>query len=746
METAERALSDIGKIGGLGENHQAGMYWLTSLDLPWMLVIDNADDPFVDYSRFFPSGDKGHILVTSRLQDCKIHATIGYHEFRNMEEEDAVTLLLRAADESVDLQESRETAKPIVRALGYLPLALTQAGASIRQKICTLEDYLEVYDSHSSDLMKRRLAQSTDSYQHSIYTTWEVTVRRIEEESSEIATDAVQILQIIAFLHFEQIPVSIFERAWSNLHQRPESLPPEAIASKIYNHISRVPCIANSVRSFFPRWLMKRQRRLPPLILIHGTSWDSFRFRAALVMLEKHSLIYRDSGQDQTYSMHPMVHSWARERLQEPEQNLWSDLAMNTLATSITLDLELKFQRYRIALIPHINACLKGKYSSTLLKGIESDYQISKSIKFASVYSEGGDWKTASLIQERVVEINRSAMRTPGPDLLDVKMALANSYWNLGRMIQCLELLSEVVRESTSSLGGDDTKTLRAKDKLAGSLWLCGQRKKARVLSEEAVNGFRTHLKPNHPYTLDAMDTLGRTLLHLGLAGEAVELHQEVLEGRRKLLGSSHPDTLMAMANLGMAYHARKDYAQAEDLLDLVFRERSRILGEEHAYTLWAVNDLSKIRCDMGRPVEAEGMLMGILDTVVRTLGKEHIGMLMTQYNLAYAYGAQERWADSKRVLLELIEVQKKKGFAEHPDRITAELELARAMKQLGQLDEAELMLKDVIVMARKVHGPDDAGTMHAMGQLAAIYITKGQFEEADRIEAKLRQSPSLNA
>lgn len=155
IEIAERALSHIGKLGGLGDNHQAGIYWLTGLDMPSMLLIDNADDATVDYSRFFPLGDQDRILMTSRPRHCTIHAAIGHHEFRDIKEDDAVTLLLKAPELNLETEKYRSVT-PLVKALGKLPLALAQAGASIRQKIGTLENYLDVYATHKSDLLRRR--------------------------------------------------------------------------------------------------------------------------------------------------------------------------------------------------------------------------------------------------------------------------------------------------------------------------------------------------------------------------------------------------------------------------------------------------------------------------------------------------------------------------------------------------------------------------------------------------------------
>ena len=743
-ETAERALSHIGKTGGVGDNHQAGIYWLTSLDQPWMLVIDNADDPLVDYSRFLPGGKNGHILMTSRLQDSRIHATVGYHEIRSMGEEDAVTLLLRAAYEE-NTADTRMTARPIVQVLGYLPLALTQAGASIRQRICTLGNYLNLYKSHASELMGHPCVQGSDSYGLSIFATWDVTVRRIEKQSSRTAKDAIEILQILAFMHFDQVPISIFERAWSNIIKGSTILPPRSLVHRFSEQCLNLPVFASKITSLLPVWITCRQERLPKIILRPGTSWDSICFRAALAMLENHSLIYRGMNEEETYSMHPMVHSWARERLQPHERLAWSDMTTNTIAASITTHLEPKQQQpYRISLVSHITACLRRDCAKTLLNGIESDYQISISTEFARIYSEGGGWKEASALQERIMLIYKSEHPSHEYRAFDIMIALADTYWNLDRIGKSLQLLHEAVQVVTSTLGPYDPRTLSAMDKLAGTLWLCGRRAEAKNISEVTVDRLSKVLSPDHPYTLDAMDTLGRTLMHLNQAQKAAKLHDKVLDKRMDRLGPSHPDTLMAMANLGMSYHSLKDFGRAEELLSTVFHERSRVLGAEHAYTLWAINDLAKIRCDRGYPIEAEGMLTEILPIVTRTLGEDHVGMSMTKYNLAMTYYAQERWADGRRLLLEIIEIQKKKMPAEHPDRIASALELARGTRNLGHAEEAKEMLKEIIDLSVVVHGPDDTRTLKAMGRLSSVYIAQGDLEEAEKMDVMLRNAPSL--
>jgi hypothetical protein len=97
----------------------------------------------MDVSRYFPAGGRGHIILTTKNPNNVVHATIDDANFREMEEEDAITLLLKAAqqpgtEEYKDLGR-RKLAKPIISALGYLAIAIIHAGATIRRGISTLE-------------------------------------------------------------------------------------------------------------------------------------------------------------------------------------------------------------------------------------------------------------------------------------------------------------------------------------------------------------------------------------------------------------------------------------------------------------------------------------------------------------------------------------------------------------------------------------------------------------------------------
>src|SRR4051794_6411383 len=81
-ESAKHTFSSIAQIGGVDRNIRAAKTWLSSLELPWLLLIDNADDPKIPVEDYFPEGERGFVLVTTRVPHNKRHGTIGRRFYR----------------------------------------------------------------------------------------------------------------------------------------------------------------------------------------------------------------------------------------------------------------------------------------------------------------------------------------------------------------------------------------------------------------------------------------------------------------------------------------------------------------------------------------------------------------------------------------------------------------------------------------------------------------------------------------
>jgi tetratricopeptide (TPR) repeat protein len=720
-QNAEAGFAYLGGLVKKNETFEAGKHWLSNRLKPWLLVIDNADDPEMDVSQYFPSGGRGHILITTRNPNNVVHSTIGDINFREMEQEDAITLLLKAANQPdhTDLQQ-REIARPIANALGHLALALTHAGATIRRNIYTLEGYLPEYYEHRKEMMKHDILRNADSYKLNIVTTWEVPYERIKQRNTTIAMDAIEILHIFAFLHFEQIPMIMFQKAWSNTR----------------NPYASLPSKPGFFRVIWPAIADTKEPPLPAILRQSGPVWDQSRFNEALNQLSDYSLIDRDDKK-KLCSMHPVVHAWARDRLRPDEQRHWLAAAAATLANSITPELECSGRAYRRSLIPHVDSCLQGK-NAELLGYHKDNVQASNAIKFASLYAENGHWVIARGIQRKVLQLWKESLGPDHPETLRIMAALGQTCWNLSQMKEALEVQSNVYSTRERTLGMANPETLKAMNDLAGTYWLVGERKKSQDLASQAMDGLRKALGPVDSATLTAMQTLGRIYLHLGQPSEAQTLLSQVLSSRQRFFGAKHPDTLITMTDLAMAYLALNRLPEAERLTTETLKTRADTLGKEHPYTLWSSNDLAKIYCAQQRTAEAIKFLESILPIAHRTLGPTHIGMSMTKFNLARAYISQKCWSNAERTLQEQLEILEN---SKHPDWVHSMAELGkvfwRGKRDLENAERCYVEALEVVVETRAL-GTEHPTVKDIVGGLSEVYKEQGRVEEIRELEAKI--------
>jgi hypothetical protein len=101
VETITGALKSIAISYSIGSRHEDTSHWLATGNKEWLLVFDNADDPSLDLYQFFPQSNGGNILITSRNPQLRVHAPGAHYQVSDMEEEDAVQLLLTSAGQEV---------------------------------------------------------------------------------------------------------------------------------------------------------------------------------------------------------------------------------------------------------------------------------------------------------------------------------------------------------------------------------------------------------------------------------------------------------------------------------------------------------------------------------------------------------------------------------------------------------------------------------------------------------------------
>lgn len=250
------------RAANIEDSSQSVLRWITELQLRWLMIFDNADNNPSIVTDNLPGGTRGHIIITSRnpvlRQAVPRNASM---EVEDMEEEDAVSLLLQSALLDDASNEFRQLAMPIVKRLCSLPLAVVLAGASISSGQCRLADYLQTYADHRQFLMSNVTFTGASHPNRAVYGTWDLSSAAIEtlasgeidSVESEAARSAISILQLFGFMHHNNISEEILKRA----AESPETIPDVAESSE---QLSRSQHFIEQLR----RPLRKLKKHLKP--------------------------------------------------------------------------------------------------------------------------------------------------------------------------------------------------------------------------------------------------------------------------------------------------------------------------------------------------------------------------------------------------------------------------------------------------------------------------------------------------
>ena len=164
---------------------QAVRNWLEQ-HTGWLLIFDNAEERH-DIRPYLPQIGNGHVLITSRNPIWDGLGTTLSVEVMQLEE--ALAFLAKRTNDP-----DSQAAVTLAKTLGYLPLALEQAAAYIRENSISLEHYQALFQKHHAQLLQyNRLATQ---YPDTVATTWELAFQQVQKTAPAV----VDLLNLCAFL------------------------------------------------------------------------------------------------------------------------------------------------------------------------------------------------------------------------------------------------------------------------------------------------------------------------------------------------------------------------------------------------------------------------------------------------------------------------------------------------------------------------------------------------------------------
>ncbi|GAB1310986.1 Calcium-independent phospholipase A2-gamma [Madurella fahalii] len=393
MQSYATIATDHGLGGGRIEEMRAkAMRWIEGLTEEWLLIFD--DFGLSDRRGQIPGRGKGNIIYTSRSTRLRHDLPSEcVYEVAPFGEEEAVELFLKASGSTATSESSqdRASAQAIVQELGCLPLAVDKAAAAIRDSSKPLNEYLEELREKKVRIHFDPRFKDEDIENPIVYATLElsyeaiITRRRREGRDSAGlgAVAALKVLNLLSFFHYRGVEVAIISRAAKAYHDS---------GADTYSPMSRL--------------VRPRDTDLGRMLQIKADGhWDSHWFGVGLNILRSFSLVKVDYSTE-TISMHVLVHTWARRRMESEMSRQWALVARVLLIESIdhrssAQSFNLEFAR---KLRPHFDVCLKSEMAQIPFEQYEA-YLLEKLAFFHAAEHQFVDAKECLSKALRIVKL-----------------------------------------------------------------------------------------------------------------------------------------------------------------------------------------------------------------------------------------------------------------------------------------------------------------------------------------------------
>lgn len=520
----------------------------------WLLIFDNADTPEL-LKGFRPHNAKGNVLLTSRAQ---VFDTIGIakpFEIEAMLPEEALKFFFTRTgrDDNNNVRE-REAAAQIGEELGYLPLALEQAGAFITAKKARFQDYLAGYRKRRLELLKESRPVAGD-YPESVATTWAINFQEVEK-LSEAASD---LLRASAFLSPDRIPIELIATGKSELG----------------------PALSAALAA---------------------VDDDPLALNQVLEPLTRYSFIRLDSD-SQTYNIHRLVQEVLKDGMDADTQRLWADRIVRVLNQVFP---EVEFNSWPLCerLLPHAKAAAK------LIETWDITFEAAaRLLNRAALYSkERGQYPYAELLYKRSLAIREKALGTDHFDVAQSLNNLALLYTDQRKYLEAEPLYKRSLTVIEKVLGIDHPIVALSLNNLAELYREQGKYTEAEPLYKRSLAIDEKAQGPDHPSLATTLNNLALFYQDQGKYTDARPLYKRSRAIFEKALGPDHPNMAQILNNLAQFYRIQGQYSEAEPLFKRSLAIFENALGPNHLSVAMVLGNYAALLRATQHDADAEKM------------------------------------------------------------------------------------------------------------------------------------------
>ena len=658
ISSARDFFAKLGFSVDVEDNKNALRNWLNSHE-NWLLILDNVENEsdIDNYCSSFSS--RGDILISSRKP-------LDYGDEVLLEifsSEEAVSFLIRRTN-----IDDANNARKIANRLGYLPLALEQTAAFIRQKAENYEGYIRRLEKHGLHLLD---ATKPRDYNLVVTTTWLITF-------DELSIAAQHLLYLCAYYSPECIPVYYIEPHSQILPQELSGADYDELTDELihYSLVSRVISgisIHKLVQEVIRDYLMRNGNV--------DYIWYSFNIAFATIPYK---------AEENTDNIN-IVRRFANHAFAAAKHFIDSD-EIDELGRPILLLINLN-KNYAVAgmYLAAQHAIALAIDSIVVQDSVDSTLLLLAKARLAESFFKLREFYRAKEIYEVIIPELECQMEEPNSafmfqiyhgaamlyselesfnkahyyvdkassciDKIDDKSAtvslisaLADISFQRGDYATALGLFNSCLKKQMNSLNANTINIARTRLNIATlNCELCDYPKALEEFNN-AIPVFKKYLGEFHFETAQAISVYARILRDQGHLDEAIDQFEKVIAIYEKASDAKHAVTVNMRVHLAITVLRKQEYQPAYSSLIELLPKMKKIYGDHHIEIAQIYSNIAIAAYALNNSDEALEYAIAAAPIFSDVYGDNHLDAVSNLIVMARIYYEKENYTESYRI------------------------------------------------------------------------------------------------
>ncbi|MBL8419186.1 MAG: tetratricopeptide repeat protein [Dechloromonas sp.] len=252
----------------------------------------------------------------------------------------------------------------------------------------------------------------------------------------------------------------------------------------------------------------------------------------------------------------------------------------------------------------------------------------------------------AEPLMRRALAIDEASFGADHPDVARDLNNLAALLQATNRLAEAEPLLRRALAIDEASFGADHPRVTTDLNNLAAWLQATNRLAEAEPLMRRAMVIDGASLGADHPRVATEINNLAQLLQATNRLAEAEPLMRRVLTIDEASFGPDHPDVARDLNNLAQLLKATNRLAEAEPLLRRALAIDEASFGADHPDVARDLNNLAALLQATNRLAEAESLMCQALAICIKSLGADHPSSRIVMANYTGLLQAMGRTAD----------------------------------------------------------------------------------------------------